>query len=79
MCTILALLINSPYIIDLESTNGTFVNDVEIPKASYYQLKHTDGTYMMTTGANGSGQIWHVDKRVCARPGGCLCIVYAYG
>ena len=44
----LALLINSPYIIDLESTNGTFVNDVEIPKASYYQLKHTDGTYMMT-------------------------------
>ena len=33
----LALLINSPYIIDLESTNGTFVNDVEIPKASSAQ------------------------------------------
>ncbi|WVQ84720.1 hypothetical protein IAT38_006877 [Cryptococcus sp. DSM 104549] len=31
-----------PFIIDLESTNGTFVNDIEIPKSRYYELRAKD-------------------------------------
>jgi smad nuclear-interacting protein 1 len=31
-----------PYIMDLESTNGTFLNDVKIDSARYYQLKKGD-------------------------------------
>ena len=31
-----------PYIMDLESTNGTFLNDVRIDPARYYQLKKGD-------------------------------------
>ncbi|WWC64627.1 uncharacterized protein I303_107238 [Kwoniella dejecticola CBS 10117] len=31
-----------PFIIDLESTNGTYVNDVEIPKSRYYELRGSD-------------------------------------
>ncbi|KAG8901185.1 hypothetical protein FRB99_005494 [Tulasnella sp. 403] len=31
-----------PFIIDLESTNGTFVNDVAIPGSRYYELKLSD-------------------------------------
>jgi smad nuclear-interacting protein 1 len=31
-----------PYILDLESTNGTFLNDVRIDPARYYQLKKGD-------------------------------------
>ena len=55
------LLIDSPYIIDLESTNGTFVNDIEIPKASYYQLKHTDGMSIPSVGRVAS----RVSGRCC--------------
>lgn len=33
-----------PFVIDLEATNGTFVNDVEIPASRYYELKASDGT-----------------------------------
>ena len=32
-----------PFIIDLESTNGTHVNDQEIPKTRYYELRNSDG------------------------------------
>ncbi|KAJ9106234.1 hypothetical protein QFC21_001379 [Naganishia friedmannii] len=32
-----------PFIIDLESTNGTFVNGQEIPVSRYYELKQSDG------------------------------------
>ncbi len=32
-----------PFIIDLESTNGTHVNDEAIPPARYYELKLNDG------------------------------------
>jgi hypothetical protein len=32
-----------PFIIDLESTNGTLVNDEKIPAARYYELKTGDG------------------------------------
>ncbi|RXK40511.1 smad nuclear-interacting protein 1 [Tremella mesenterica] len=31
-----------PFVIDLESTNGTFVNDQEVPKSRYYELRNTD-------------------------------------
>lgn len=31
-----------PFVIDLESTNGTFVNGTEVPTSCYYELKHQD-------------------------------------
>ncbi|KAF8340551.1 SMAD/FHA domain-containing protein [Cantharellus anzutake] len=31
-----------PFVIDLESTNGTYVNGSEIPTSRYYELKHQD-------------------------------------
>ncbi|KAL7418446.1 hypothetical protein Q5752_006904 [Cryptotrichosporon argae] len=31
-----------PFIIDLDSTNGTYVNDEEVPKSRYYELRNTD-------------------------------------
>ena len=31
-----------PYLIDLESTNGTFINDFRIPSARYVELKLGD-------------------------------------
>ncbi|KAK4685420.1 smad nuclear-interacting protein 1, partial [Tremellales sp. Uapishka_1] len=31
-----------PFIIDLDSTNGTHVNDQEIPKSRYYELRNSD-------------------------------------
>jgi len=31
-----------PFIIDLESTNGTQVNDEQIPESRYYELKLSD-------------------------------------
>lgn len=32
-----------PFIIDLESTNGTLVNDEAVPTSRYYELKPSDG------------------------------------
>lgn len=32
-----------PFIIDLDSTNATFVNDKEIPPSRYYELRAKDG------------------------------------
>lgn len=32
-----------PFIIDLESTNGTHVNDEQIPTSRFYELKAGDG------------------------------------
>ncbi|QRV87656.1 smad nuclear interacting protein [Ceratobasidium sp. AG-Ba] len=34
-----------PFIIDLESTNGTIVNDETIPVSRYYELKASDGKH----------------------------------
>ncbi|WRT70268.1 uncharacterized protein IL334_007263 [Kwoniella shivajii] len=31
-----------PFVIDLDSTNGTYVNDIEIPKSRYYELRGSD-------------------------------------
>ncbi|WVR07718.1 hypothetical protein IAU60_004760 [Kwoniella sp. DSM 27419] len=31
-----------PFIIDLESTNGTYVNDIEVPKSRFYELRGSD-------------------------------------
>jgi smad nuclear-interacting protein 1 len=36
-------MIFRPFIIDLESTNGTHVNGETIPVARYYELKLNDG------------------------------------
>lgn len=36
-------MLNRPFIIDLESTNGTHVNDLEIPTSRYYELHAGDG------------------------------------
>jgi smad nuclear-interacting protein 1 len=32
-----------PFIIDLDSTNGTYVNGEEVPKSRYYELRVNDG------------------------------------
>ena len=34
-----------PFVIDLESTNKTFVNDEAIPAARYYELIAGDGMF----------------------------------
>lgn len=34
-----------PFIIDLESANGTTVNDEQIPTSRYYELKSNDGKF----------------------------------
>ena len=36
-----------PFVIDLESTNKTFVNDEAIPAARYYELKTGDGMFLI--------------------------------
>jgi smad nuclear-interacting protein 1 len=36
-------LTTRPFVIDLDSTNGTHVNDQEIPKSRYYELRNSDG------------------------------------
>jgi pSer/pThr/pTyr-binding forkhead associated (FHA) protein len=38
-----------PYIIDLESTNGTKVNDQPVPSAQYYELQVNDGTCFLSS------------------------------
>lgn len=38
-----------PFIIDLESTNSTHVNDEAIPAARYYELKAGDGEALAQT------------------------------
>ncbi len=37
------LVIYRPFVIDLESTNGTHVNGETIPAARYYELRLNDG------------------------------------
>jgi pSer/pThr/pTyr-binding forkhead associated (FHA) protein len=39
-----------PFIIDLESTNGTIVNDETIPVSRFYELKAGDGKRMQYCG-----------------------------
>lgn len=36
-------LSSRPFVIDLESTNGTMVNNEQIPVSRYYELKASDG------------------------------------
>ena len=52
MCNVLSRMIpmftfsaGRPFMIDLESTNKTFVNDEAIPTARYYELKAGDGMF----------------------------------
>ena len=37
---------NRPFVIDLESTNGTHVNGEAIPTSRYYELKASDGAFV---------------------------------
>ena len=37
-----------PFIIDLESTNGTHVNGEAIPTSRYYELRASDGPFSFT-------------------------------
>ena len=46
------ILSRRPFIIDLESTNGTIVNDEQIPESRYYELKLGDGAYYSLTLSN---------------------------
>jgi hypothetical protein len=46
-CVLLCCFIR-PFVIDLESTNGTFVNKEEIPPSRYYELKASDGNAVYT-------------------------------
>lgn len=39
-------MLSRPFIIDLESVNGTFVNDDKIPVSRFYELKAGDGKYL---------------------------------
>lgn len=41
-----------PFVIDLESTNKTFVNDEAIPAARYYELKAGDGMLFRNSSGN---------------------------
>ena len=36
-----------PFIIDLESTNGTLVNDEKVPAARFYELRAGDGQLLL--------------------------------
>lgn len=42
--TVVLIRFTRPFIIDLESTNGTHVNGETIPKSRYYELRASDGT-----------------------------------
>jgi pSer/pThr/pTyr-binding forkhead associated (FHA) protein len=61
-----------PFIIDLESTNGTYVNGEAVPTSRYYELQLNDGASdlfpLMTStndSLNESHQIWTVPKGIC--------------
>ena len=41
------LIWNRPYVIDLQSTNGTHVNGLPIPPSRFYELKPGDGTALL--------------------------------
>lgn len=68
----LDILCFRPFIIDLESVNGTMVNDEKIPISRFYELKAGDGQSMSSTQCDlsliigaYSHQIRNVNKRVC--------------
>ena len=44
-------LLHRPYIIDLESTNGTIVNDAPIPTSRYCELMLGDGASPLVASA----------------------------
>ena len=69
-----------PFIIDLESTNGTHVNDEAIPTLRYYKLRTSDSLFTFGTlsGFNRScswfcsDQIWRLSTRIHALARWCL-------
>ena len=40
------MISDRPFVIDLESTNGTHVNGDAIPTSRYYELKAGDGAFL---------------------------------
>lgn len=41
-----------PFLIDLDSANGTIVNDEMIPPSRYYELKSNDGAFKFILSLN---------------------------
>jgi pSer/pThr/pTyr-binding forkhead associated (FHA) protein len=60
-----------PFVIDLESTNGTHVNGEAIPPARFYELKMNDGMLFWKECLEislifllFSYQVWSIDERI---------------
>lgn len=63
-----------PYLLDLDSTNGSYVNGQEIPKSRYYELRASDGE-LRENKADSSDQVWDVVARICAPARGCKVVM----
>ena len=74
--TLLTQNICRPFIIDLESTNGTFVNDEQIPVSRYFELRPSDGTssFFPHSFADDvtSPKIWSIKSRIRPVTRGCI-------
>lgn len=59
-----------PFVIDLDSTNGTWVNGEEIPQSRYYELRSGDSEYRLCLQfqLTFSPQVRDVEPGVCAAP-----------
>ena len=56
--------LSRPFIIDLESTNGTHVNREAIPTSRYYELRASDGPFSITHPALCTGSLIYVYSAV---------------
>ena len=70
-----------PFVIDLESTNGTLVNDETIPTSRYYELKPSDGetiiwSHFALLTVRNSHKIWSIIERICFTTRRCLKLAY---
>lgn len=68
---------NRPFIIDLESTNGTHVNGEQIPESRYYELKLSDSK--LTDTSIPSSDLGGNKLNADGDPLLSLCIVIKFG